>query len=534
MRRSALVMCLALVGLLAARAGGASDARTSDAIRTSCAGEAELMALYAPGDATPLWLDAQGALLLPGMDAVRLLSFAADEGLEPGDYGVDALRALLQASAAAPEPETVAHADVALSRAMLRYLRDLHMGRVDPRRVGFVLEVPRDGHDFALLLREAIERRQVVDTARVWTPRGPQYPALRVALGRYRGLAASEAPLSLPFTKSVHPGETYPSLVALFARLQWLGDADAGAEGPAGEVYEGTVVEAVRRFQRRHGLAADGVLGKQTIAALQVPMTTRVRQLELAMERLRWLPHEAESRLVLVNIPMFRLFAWDTIPPAGAPSFSTGVIVGRALRTRTPVFAADLSEIIYRPFWNVPSSIVRNEILPKLATDPGYLQREQLELVAGQGDQSPVVAPTPENLARLRTGSVRLRQRPGAANSLGLIKFSFPNENDVYMHGTPAQALFARSRRDFSHGCVRVEDPLGLAEWVLQDQPGWDRERITSAMQADVSSRVAIRVPVRVMLLYSTGAVLLDSGDVAFADDIYGHDARLDRALRER
>ncbi|MEQ1729592.1 MAG: L,D-transpeptidase family protein, partial [Vicinamibacterales bacterium] len=193
-----------------------------------------------------------------------------------------------------------------------------------------------------------------------------------------------------------------------------------------------------------------------------------------------------------------------------------------------------LAEIIYRPFWNVPTSILGEEILPRLAIDPGYLQREQMELVAGQGDQSPVVAPTPENLARLRTGSVRLRQRPGPANSLGLIKFSFPNENDVYMHGTPAQALFALSRRDFSHGCVRVEDPIGLAEWVLREQSGWDRERIASAMQADVSSRVAIRVPVRVMLLYSTAAVLLDSGDVAFADDIYGHDGRLDQALRGR
>ncbi len=534
MRRSGLVMCSALIGVLLARAVAASDARTNDAIRRNCAGEAALVALYAPADAEPLWLDVQGTLMLPGLDALRLLASAADEGLEPGDYGVDGLRALVQASAASPGPEAIASADVGLSRAMLQYLRDLHMGRVDPRSVGFVLDVPRDGHDFSQLLRDAVERRQVVDTARMWAPRGPQYPALRVALARYRGLAAAEARVLLPITTAVHPGERYPALATVFGRLRWLGDADAEAQEPAGEVYEEAIVEAVRHFQRRHGLTADGVLGKQTIVALEAPMVGRVRQIELAMERLRWLPHEAESRLVLVNIPMFRLFAWDTIPPAGAPAFSTGVIVGRALRTRTPVFAANLAEIIYRPFWNVPTSILRKEILPKLATDPGYLQREQMELVAGQGDRSPVVAPTPENLARLRTGTVRLRQRPGPANSLGLIKFSFPNENDVYMHGTPAQALFARSRRDFSHGCVRVEDPQGLAEWVLRDQAGWDREHIASAMQADVSSRVAVRAPVRVMLLYSTAAVLLDSGEVAFADDIYGHDQRLDRALRAR
>jgi len=155
-----------------------------------------------------------------------------------------------------------------------------------------------------------------------------------------------------------------------------------------------------------------------------------------------------------------------------------------------------------------------------------------MELVVGQGDQSSVVPPTPENLAQLRTGSVRLRQLPGPKNSLGLIKFSFPNEYDVYMHGTPA--LFARSRRGCSHGCVRVEDPLGLAEWVLRGEPEWDREHIASAMQADVCSRVIVRVAVRVMLLYSTAAVLLESGAVAVADDIYGLDVRLDRALRER
>jgi len=534
MRRSALVTCLLLLGMLVSSSTRAGDARTSAAIWQSLNGEADLVALYAQDDAAPLWLDPQGALLLPGMDALRLLAFAADEGLDTADYDVDGLRALAQASATTHEPEAIAHADVALSRALLRYLRDLHIGRVDPRAAGFVLDLPRHGHDFAHLLHDATDRRQIVDTARVWSPRGPQYPALRGALGRYRALAATEAPVSLPFTKSVHPGERYPALVPLVARLRWLGDVDDAAPEPAGEVYDGAVVEAVRRFQRRHGLTVDGVLGTHTLAALEVPMARRVRQLELAMERLRWLPHEAESRLVLVNIPMFRLFAWDSIPPAGAPSFSTGVIVGRALRTRTPVFAADLVEILYRPFWNVPTSILRTEVLPRLATDPGYLQREQMELVAGQGDQSPVVPPTPENLAQLRTGSVRLRQRPGPKNSLGLIKFSFPNEHDVYMHGTPAPALFARSRRDFSHGCVRVADPLGLAEWVLRGQPEWDREHIASAMQADVSSRVIVRVPVRVMLLYSTAAVLLESGAVAFADDIYGLDVRLDRALRER
>lgn len=506
-----------------------------DAIERAVDGRAELTELYRPLAFEPLWIDATGALNQSAHDALRLLDYAADEGLDPADYDVAGLRSLVDALRDQPASfDAIAAADVALTNGVLCYLHDLHMGRVDPRAIGFQLNVPKDGHDFATLLREAVAKGQIVQTARAWTPRDPQYPALAVALQRYRALLPHESSAPPPPPTSVHPGERYGALPALHARLLLLGDLDPQTPIPDGDVYRGAIVDGVKHFQLRHGLDPDGVLGKQTMAQLAVPLAWRVRQLELAMERLRWLPHQGDERLVLVNTATFRLSAWDTIPPAGAPSFTTGVIVGRATTAQTPIFAARLTEIIFRPYWNVPTSIVRKEILPTLARQPGYLERERMELVAGQSDTSPVVAATPENLARLRGGTVRLRQRPGADNALGRIKFSFPNENDVYMHATPAQVLFARSRRDFSHGCVRVEDPVGLAEWVLKAQPGWDRERITAAMDATTSSRVAVRVPLRVVLFYSTAAVLLDSGDVAFADDIYHHDVWLDRALQAR
>ena len=168
------------------------------------------------------------------------------------------------------------------------------------------------------------------------------------------------------------------------------------------------------------------------------------------------------------------------------------VIVGRALDTRTPVFAEEIREVMFRPYWNVPSSILRHEILPKLERDPDYLRREDMEIVRGTGDSAPRVEVTADALAGLRQGVLRVRQRPGPKNALGLIKFVFPNEEDVYMHGTPAQALFARSRRDFSHGCVRVADPVALAEWVLHDRPDWTRDRIlTATMNPQTTSREA-------------------------------------------
>jgi murein L,D-transpeptidase YcbB/YkuD len=298
--------------------------------------------------------------------------------------------------------------------------------------------------------------------------------------------------------------------------------------------YEGAGVEGLKRFQVRHGLEPDGVLGRSTIAALRVTLTWRIRQIELALERLRWLPHLGDERVIALNIPMFRLWAWGTIPPSGVPLFGMDVIVGRALSTQTPVFVEEMREVVFRPYWNVPRSILRGEVLPKLERDPDYLRLEDLEIVSGDGDGAPPVAPTADALARLKQGLLRVRQRPGPRNALGLIKFDFPNRDDVYMHGTPAQELFARNRRDFSHGCVRVADPVALAEWVLQDQPEWPRDRILAATRGTATVRVRLSRPIKVILFYTTAAVMPEDGTIHFAEDIYRHDLKLDRALAMR
>lgn len=514
----------------------------AEALSRAVSSDAELVRLYGPPPVAPLWTGADGTPSHAARDAVRVLDSAASDGLDPTDYQTALLHQLLgeisnSVGTAPAAPAALVRMEIALSRAALRYLHDVRDGRVDPRTAGFIEFEPISARgDLVAALREAIASRQIVSLAATTRPRVAEYQALMIALARYRELASREpASVPIPIRKSVHPGEPFEGLAALQSRLVAVGDLESSAVTRGNDRFEGAVVDAVRRFQRRHGLEPDGVLGKRTISELMVPVSARVTQLELAMERLRWLPRHRSERLVLVNIPLFRLSAFERdTGTAALPVFSSRVIVGQAKKTETPIVSATMTEIQFRPYWNIPRSIVRNEVLPAIARQPDYLTRQNMELVSGERDTSPVVAATPQNLARLAAGTLRVRQRPGPSNSLGLIKFSFPNPHDVYMHATPARSLFARERRDFSHGCIRVEDTTGLAEWVLAAQSEWNRARIVATMEAATSSRVALDAPVRVLLFYATAGLAPQSSDIVFAEDIYGLDARLSAELARR
>lgn len=495
----------------------------------------ELRELYRPASFSPFWIDNAGGLNSDTCDALAVLNGAADEGLDPADY-IGAFDRLLAGDTNRRAPNDLARFDVALSSALLRYLRDLHTGRVDPRRIGFRLTLPIDRHDFAVLVREGITGHRLEETVAGLRPAFVQYQPLREMLARYRALSVDGAIEPPPFaTTVIRPGEPYPHVRLLARLLVALGDLPADSSAPAESGgYEGALVEGVKRFQRRHGLEPDGVIGRKTLAALRIPLTTRVRQIELTLERVRWLPHLDGPRLVVINIPMFRLWAWDSLPIDAEAVFGMNVIVGRAPGSHTPVLVQQLREVIFRPYWNIPPSIVRHEILPTVDRDPDYLQRERMQIVSGPGDDlASVVDVTPNAIARLRSGEYRLRQLPGPGNAMGLIKFVFPNAENVYLHGTPAQGLFSRSRRDFSHGCVRVSDPVALAEWVLDDRPEWTHEAILAATAGSRTIHVAVPRPLPVILFYMTAAVMPD-GTIHFADDIYGHDATLERALRLR
>ncbi|MGE0029379.1 MAG: murein L,D-transpeptidase [Vicinamibacterales bacterium] len=499
----------------------------------------QLESLYSIAEPAFLWVDATGQPSQAAREALAWLADAASEGLDPGDYTATDLGRLaaVLGGEGGPDVATIARFDTGLSLGLLRYWRDLHMGRVDPRAVGFRMNAPVDDHDFAAMLREALAGNRLGGATEELRPPLALYRGLVAALATYRRLAEADArPLTLAVPRmSVKPGAPFDAVGPLVERLRLLGDLPPEASAPADmATYDGMLVEGVTRFQMRHGLEPDGVLGRSTVAALNVPLDHRVRQMELALERLRWLPHLREDGFLAVNIPMFRLWGWGDVPPDGMPAFDMAVIVGKALNTQTPVFVEEMRHIIFRPYWNVPRSILRGEILPAIARDPQYLARNDMEIVAGESDDARRVAADEEGLAGLREGRYRVRQRPGPKNSLGLVKFVFPNDEAVYMHGTPAVSLFGRPRRDFSHGCIRVEDPVKLAAWVLRDHPEWTRDRILAAMNGDRSEQVKLSRPVQVVLFYLTAVVMPGSGEVRFADDIYGHDARLDRALATR
>lgn len=497
----------------------------------------ELVALYRAESHAPLWLDAEGRPSRSAREALTLLRDAAREGLDPAEYrssDLDALAATLEA-AQSPRVPDLAGFDLGLSTGTLRYLRHVHLGRVDPRSIGFRMTTPADVHDFAALVHAAITEGGIGEVAADLTPRFALYRGLRTMLGRYRSLAREVTFERLPPVTALRPGEPYAGLDALHRRLVALGDLAPDTPPPAESArYERALVDGVKRFQIRHGLEANGIFARDTQAALDVPVGRRVRQIELALERLRWLPHLREDRLVAVNIPMFRLWAWDSVAPNRAPSFSMDVIVGRALNTQTPVFVEEMQYLVFRPYWNVPPGILRSEVLPALERDPDYLRQRDMEMVSGYGDDARPLAVTPENLALLRRGLLRVRQRPGPNNAMGLVKFMFPNDAHVYMHDTPAEELFSRTRRDFSRGCIRVENPAALAEWALNDQPQWTRARIVAAMNARQPRRVNLARPIQVILFYITAAVMPEDGTIHFAEDIYGHDVRLDRALALR
>lgn len=338
---------------------------------------------------------------------------------------------------------------------------------------------------------------------------------LEQALRQYRTLALEDDGEPLPeLRKPVDPGASYAGVPRLTRLLRRLGDLPADAS-PSSGIYEGALVDAVKRFQIRHGLLADGRLGKYTLEQLNTPLSRRVRQLELSLERWRWLPRCFPAPPVIVNIPEFRVRAGTDL--------EMKVVAGQARGWHTPLLSAQLTQVIFRPYWNVPARIQRRELVRDIERDPSYLAAHGFEVVTPRDQVVTNRDVTPEVLAQLRSGQLKLRQVPGPENALGGIKFVFPNSFDVYMHDTPAKAPFQRARRDLSHGCIRVEKAEDLAVWVLKDDPNWPRERIQEAMHGSGPLEVRLKQPIPVLIVYMTAAVLED-GEVRFFSDIYGLD----------
>jgi len=456
-------------------------------------------------DRTPPTLNVRGQAV------AQALHDAAREGLSPDDYVV-------------PETATPRHLDRAITAALINYLVDLQAGRVAPQRVDPDLFVFRRDVDAQALLETVAAASDPVRTISDLAPANPIYRRLRRLLAEYRTVEGAGGWNAVAVGDTLKPGMTDPRVGAVRRRLAATRDLTL-PEQPT-DSYDPTLEIAVRAFQRRHGLTPDGAIGKRTIAALNVTVEERIRQIILNMERFRWIPDDLGDDHVFVNLAGFVL---DYVRK-GSTALTMRVIVGRQYR-ETPTFSDRIRYLEFNPTWTVPPKIAIEDLLPKIRKDPHYLAAGDYEVFRGWQDTSAKLDPASIDWSTVGKGHFpyRLRQRPGKKNALGQVKFMFPNQFDVYLHDTPARNLFHRPVRTFSSGCIRLEKPLALAEALLQAD-GQNPDRVATILESEETTRVNLAKPVPVHLAYLT-AWIGEGGTVEFRDDVYGRDALLANAL---
>ncbi len=466
---------------------------------------------------------------------IALLSQAEQKGLSAEDYDAPRWRdrlAKLKPVATQPSEADAARFDLALTVCVMRYISDLHIGKVNPKHFDFGLDVEAKKYDLPEFLKDhVVDASDVPGVLAQVEPPYPGYLRTIQALHTYWELAKEYDGEPLPaIQKTIAPGDSYPGVPQLLRLLRLVGDLPADANLPAdGTLYQGLLVDAVKNFQRRLGRASDGRITAQTLADLNVPLANRIRQMQLTLERWRWLPNSYQKTPIVANIPEFHLRAYDENFKI---ALQMNVVVGKAYGHDTPIFSDTLEYVVFRPYWSVPYSIAKAEFLPRIARDPDYLAKKGFEVVDSRQDVVTSGTVTPEVLEQLRAGKLFIRQTPGPKNSLGLVKFIFPNNYNIYFHDTPEQMLFSDSRRDFSHGCIRLERPADLAVWVLRNNPGWNIDRIRAAMNGESNQQVNLAHPIPVLIVYAT-VIVTEDGIVHFYDDIYGHDAALEKVLEK-
>ncbi len=453
---------------------------------------------FQPAWFTPAGLRPQAAELIQAIPALGV------DGLEIRRYQPGRLQSLIDGMKEVKDfddPQSqrrLVDLDVELTYTYLSLASHLATGRLQPDKLRVEWYTKPRNVDLDARLGQALnadDASEMVKILRSLTPPYPDYQRMAKALVDLRGIAAKGGWGTVPDGPSLKAGDRGSRVAALRSRLSVTG----------GDVYDDALAAAVSRFQQRNGLEVTGKVDKDTLAELNVPVEDRIKQVQVNMERWRWLPGTFGDRYILVNVPEFKL----DVVEGGKTVYTMRVVVGKE-QSRTPAFSDKMTYIELNPYWNIPDTIAKKEILPKLAADPGYLASHNMEVVPGSNN--------------------RLRQLPGGDNALGRLKFMFPNEFNIYLHDTPADHLFNRAERDFSHGCIRLEKPIELANLLLKDDPKWTPEALQAALDSGEQKTITLERPLPVHILYWTAWVEPD-GTIQFRKDIYGHDAELEEAL---
>lgn len=477
-------------------------------------------AFYEARGMAPIWT-LNGAPTDRGEQAIAHLANADQEGLDPDHYDPQRLASDLT-NATGPDLAL----DLAITGQVLHFLYEVRNGRLhDPDSTG-----PGKGFDVDQVLNQLVSAPDIGTAMQNAVPGNAPYRALRRALSTYHAIARKnggrpDAPI--PDGPSIKPGNTDPRVPQIRARMNRLGDLIARPTGTEGDVYDTVLEQSVIQFQKRHGLEPDGVVGKRTLAEMNISIEARIAQIAVNMERWRWLPSDLGNDYILVNIAGFRLEVFEL----GVPSMEMAVVVGRPFR-RTPVFSADMSYLEFSPTWTVPPTILKEDIIPGMRKDPEFLAKKGVKIYSSWNRDARVLDPATIDWKSPTSQlmSYRYVQPPGPKNALGQVKFMFPNQYSVYLHDTPDKNLFGKASRAYSSGCIRVQRPSDLAALLLADQPEWTAEKISAAMAQDTPQRVNLSKPIPIYITYAT-AWAGEGGTIEFRPDIYDRDVSLQDQL---
>ena len=479
----------------------------------------------------PFWVDPQ--LRLDAAKAlIEAIERAGEDGLVPADYHLAAIHRLLaqlakaRTTAQSVSPERLADLDLILTDAFLLLGTHLSIGKVEPKTL-LARWMIDPGRVTLLPSLNQAATGDVATTLSALRPSHKGYAALRNALAQLRKIAKYGGWATLHDDPVLRPGDRGAGVEALRRRLLAGWDLDPYVQVNDPQRFDDGLVEVVKRFQRRHGLDDDGVIGTETVATLNVSAEERIRQVEINLERWRWLPHQLEARYVVVNMADFTLDAVD----AGQKVLRMRVVVGRPAR-RSPVFSSKISHMVVNPYWTIPTTIAVEDILPAIQKDVDYLTERGIRVYSTWQAKATEVDPATIDWQVYHKDRFpfTLRQDPGPRNALGRVKFMFPNAHDVYLHGTPDHTIFNQIQRDTSSGCIRLEDPLALANFLLSGDSRWTPQKLTKQVESGKPLKIELDPPVPVHLLYMT-AWTDPSGALQFREDIYTRDPSVAKAL---